>query len=374
MNKMLKAIALLILFIMGNASAEKKVPKEINIFAWWAMIDEVETVSAIEKLCNAKLMVDEFYTDTEFLRRYNDADYDIYVYSDTASGVLNRKLENNDINIQYLTKYYDPHVLKNFSLQRRGSNTAIMGLSANVIIWNNSIINIENIKSLTDLKRIAEKGVIIFPDDPVEAYTFLKISLNEKERRKILESHNDPYGFDYFFSGLNVKIANNLIASGTGEAFLLSYFWSGGAVQFYKRVKDNLILKNPSKNDNSTINIKRLGARGYPSYTLDSRDYEYNFFPKFSFIILDLLTLMTDDPTARCVADQLGQGPHHREILNSTYYLSPTLAIPEKADQFYRQMRDKFIKAFPRMSWKKGVYKEQYYELNRLWQKIRTGF
>ena len=85
------------------------------------------------------------------------------------------------------------------------------------------------------------------------------------------------------------------------------------------------------------------------------------------------MSLSQDDPTAKCVADQLGQGPAHQSILNRTYYLSPTMILPENADDLYIEMHNKFIHALASMPWKKELNPKEYQELNTLWQKVRIG-
>lgn len=369
-NKNLYIFILIYIFINQNVFAKD----HVKILSWWGYINEQTLIDDIEIKCKTSLMIDEYYTNSEFIRRMDNFEYDIHIYSDTASQLTSRKLESDMPDIRYLTKSYNKHILKRFETEHRKLNTVFFALSGTVFVWNTSIIDPNTLYNLDVFKKRLSGSILILLDDPVEIYSLIEPNLTQELRNKISKSNKDPFGLDIFLKGMDVRISNNLISSSTGKPFALSYTWSGAAVDFYKIISESSNFKENTEYKNSHTRIQRLGAKGYPSYEQDSRNYDYTFHPNFSHISTDLLTLTNNKKSAKCVADQIGHGSKHLEVLNSTYYLSPTLAIPKNADKFYLDMYKKFMLIFPNMRWKKQVSNKQYQKLNTQWQKIRMDY
>lgn len=362
-------------YFTNEDSSNNNPPKEISILSWWGYLCGCKdnAVITIEKACNAKLMVDEFHTNSEFVERYNTKPYDIYIYSDTGSGLIERQAENNSVDLSYLTNDYHPGVLKQYKKERRKSNTAYFSISAGVFVYKVDLIEYKDIENLKDLIDSIKDHAIIFPDNAVDVMSLTETAFSDQEKQQYF-SKDDPYGFNHLFEGSDIKIANTLLPTGTGKPFAFSYFWSGGTVQFKKRLeKNSTVLLNEEKEGSERTRIIQKGKKGIPDYELDSRSYDYQFHPKYSHITSDLLSLAHNDPTAKCVADQLGHGPAHQSILNRTYYLSPTMIVPKNADELYIEMYNKFIHALASMPWKKELTPKAYQELNTLWQKVRMG-
>lgn len=184
-------------------SAEATEP--VKLISWWGYFDDPATMKAMEKTCDAKISVDEYYTNEEFSRRSQNSQYDILVYSETASDLMEKQFENDLIDISYLSKGYHPVILKRYNAENRKSNTVFFALAGTMFLWDENQIQLESYQSILDVLKAQKNKPFVVLDDPLEIYTLLEYGLTDFEKEMLGGEPLEFYGADKYFSSLDFQ-------------------------------------------------------------------------------------------------------------------------------------------------------------------------
>ncbi|GEM_PF-6000618 len=85
-----------IIFFISLAFPQMSLSKEqskINLISWWGYISKADQIE-IQKLCKKEVSIDEYFSNSEFLRRWesNNKNYDIIIYSNTIQNAVKEKI------------------------------------------------------------------------------------------------------------------------------------------------------------------------------------------------------------------------------------------------------------------------------------------
>ncbi len=368
-NKIISAIACSAVSIVSIEAAEP-----VKIISWWGYFDDQVTMKSMEEICNAAISVDEYYTNEEFARRSQNSQYDILIYSETASDLVEKKFENNAIDIAYLTKEYHSIILKKYNSEKRKSNTVFFALAGTMFLWDEKQIKLESYKSILDFLKEKKKKPFVVLDDPLEIYSLLEYGLTKSEKEMLGNRSLEFYGADQYLNSKDVIFSNHLISLLQDEDFSVAYAWSGEVLEQFEILQNK--VKYIKANDKSKTHVKvtQVSSDRLPVIDTVQADYRYAFHINFSHISKDLLTLTSNSKASRCIAELISNGSHHDDIMSSSYYISPSLSVPVNADDKYRSMLIDFESKVSKLPWKLQLPKNQYQELSANWQKIKLGF
>lgn len=278
--------------------------EEVRILSWWGYFDDPEVTKTIETACNVKIHIDEYYTNDEFLRREEEANYDIYIYSDTASLITKRRLENNTVDLSNTINNYNKSVKNHYLSENRKTNTLIFSISASILVLLDNKNPISKTTSLLDLLKNNKKDGLILMEDPLEFYTLLEYGLTRLEKNLLGGTSEQFYNIGYLLTKSNIMVSNSINVIPDTYPFSLAHVWSGEAFA-YKWKQNNLRT------------IKGDNIQNTPS------NYNYIINPKFTHLSKDLISLQSHSASNDCVATQLSHQETHSKILANTHYLSP---------------------------------------------------
>ena len=111
---------------------------KVNILTWWGYLDNKKITDVISKNCKADVSFDEYYSNSEFLRRWKarKSSYDIIIYSSTVETLIRDELPKSKYNLKPLTKGYEKYVLDVFKRRQYPSNSLFFLHSLTGFLWN----------------------------------------------------------------------------------------------------------------------------------------------------------------------------------------------------------------------------------------------
>lgn len=368
LKKITSSLALSAALVVSAEATES-----VKMISWWGYFDEPVNMPALEEHCNASISIDDYFTNGEFVRRSQQNQYDILIYSETASDLVNRKFENNSVDISSLADEYHPIIKEKYSSERRKSNTVFFALSGTLFLWDDNEVKLQRYDSILDILKLNKSKPFVFLDDPLEVYSILKHGLSDSEKETLGGKPLEFYGIEDYFKSEEVVFSNHFHYILKTLDFSVSYAWTGEGIKHYRRIKEKVetlqqqeLLNTPTQNADASDNDKAKTNSA-------NADYRYGFHKNFSHIAKDLITLNSNSRAARCVAESIASGRFHDEVMSSNYYMSPTLKVPANADDEYKAMLGDFNSKVTDMNWKEELNKTQYQKLDVYWQTMKLG-
>jgi hypothetical protein len=127
----------------------------VRVLTWFGYIKtESAALKDIEKKCNAKISVDEFYSNSEFLDRVKDkaklgTKYGVLIYSNTIADAVDDILRNSGgESLGELISGYDANVRAHFKKENHPHNAAVFQLSLTGFLFDRNNIEISPQNSL----------------------------------------------------------------------------------------------------------------------------------------------------------------------------------------------------------------------------------
>jgi hypothetical protein len=320
----------LILFftlLLNSALAQKT---DVRIITWWGYLNK-NNIIKIEKECKANISYDEYYSNTEFLRRYtkDSQKYDILIYSNAVYDFIEPGLTPIGSKLFKSTASdYNPAIMDKYN-ERKYKNTLFFLHSLTGFLWNPKNIDLTTNLTVPEIFKKAEGKIVGMIDDPVEFFTLVK--RNKKSENLALE----------FFQDISKKstivISNDIVNVLNKESFAFAYIWSGDAITHDK-----------------TLSMK------------------FKVHPELSHITSDLITINKKSDASQCVFQKLSSKAFLSDLQTNTNYFSSFVKGSEGFDKIHRIYHE-MIKNIRKYPWLDRVSSKKYYLWEKEWKKIKIN-
>ena len=144
---------------------------QVNVLGWWGYLDSEEIQEEIEKKCNVSFSYDEYYSNDEFLRRWNNSkkgDYDIIIFSETIYNVVRDRIDDKNGELYKEKERFLPIIKKRYEQKRFASNVLFFAHSLTGFLWNPRIITLSDSDDIKQIFYKAKGKYKLLIDDPVE--------------------------------------------------------------------------------------------------------------------------------------------------------------------------------------------------------------
>ena len=305
----------------------------VNIFSprGYLSLDK-NTISRLQKECNTKIFIDEYYSNDEFIRRFNKQNnYSVIIFSSLFYNLVSQKIKNVPLNFENITNKYHPNVLMAFKKQKFPKNITIFGLDLTGFLYDKNKISIHKDEELKSIFSKVKNKKIIILDDSIESLKLISLKKNT------IDNNNVILEFEQLIGG-NYPIFTNVISKKIDETdFGFAYLWAG---QAHFQMKQNPNLK-------------------------------FIVHSKSSYVALDLIAAVTKDRDTKCVVSTLSGKSIQDPIHSLVDYFSPygSQNIEDKSEFFLQNK--KFIENVENLKWHDRPSKDEYLTMSNLWQKMK---
>jgi hypothetical protein len=308
----------------------------VNILTWWGYLDQPELIKRIEKKCDAQISVDQYFSNSEFLRRYHDqkSSYDIIIFASTVFENIRNEIPNLPKSLLWKqSNHYNRYIKIHYLKANYPANVVYFAHSISGFLFNPNTITLSGNESLQTIFNKANGKKIVLMDDSAEI-------------NKLLNMANDNHAGNLSNNYLENDKINNIIGNkselyiGNGfkeiykdPDFAFAYIWSGDAIN---RIHDasNLI---------------------------------YFIHPTLSYLSSDLLSQNNDRNATYCVSKYLSSKEALHEIENNNYYFTPYANANNIQDHTYKKLYDSFVKILPSLTWAESLPPDDFYNVNKSW-------
>jgi spermidine/putrescine-binding protein len=322
-------------------SASTQAEESVNIITWWGYLNYPELLSPIEKKCGAKISFDEYYTDLEFAGRTKKVDYDIAIHCSATQQTYIRSVASQSLDLASSVKTeYHPSLIKDYEASDYPPNTVYFELSTVGFLFNPKVVDLKATDSIEEIFIKARGKTVVLPDEPAEVLTLL--SHTKYQHKKTIAGNlqiPSTEGLMELTKDITIINAVNLAEIFKKPDFAFAYTWSGEAIE-------RIINGDP--------NLK------------------FMIHPKLSHWTADMITLLTPNKAADCVARELSSR-RFLDTLSSqySYYFSPYLDPNQNAEPIYKHFQSDFVQKFSALPGSPRVTEAEYAELTNEWQKLK---
>jgi spermidine/putrescine-binding protein len=317
-------IIILVLLITSSAwSAEKE---KVNILSWWGYLS-AEGIKSVEKKCNVELYVDEYYSSSEFLRRWdeNPKAHELVIFSNTIFNSIKQKLNHSNIPNLIKTPYHPlvAEKVKNIGFDR---NTRLLTLAFTGFMWNKKNINIHEGLSLESMLELAKGKIVVVLDDANEGLEILE-NLKFFQANKSADKNR-----------AKVVIANEIDSLVMQPTFAFSYHWLGGLIN----------------------SIKDTHA-----------DFGLMVHPKLSHVTADLISIMNSDRASVCVYNQISGAEFLSKLQKTSFYFSPYGGVNKEDNKHLVALYNNYFLNLNKYRWLKQAEKKDFKMIDDKWKKLK---
>lgn len=335
MKKIFRFLLACVLIVAVPGFAKSNNQKEtVNILTWWGYLSYPDIIKQVENQCNVKLSFDEYYSNDEFIRRWESHSelYDIIIFSSTIYDLLRDKIPriNNSKLSAYSTQYH-PVIRAHYLSMHYPRNIVYFMHAMSGFLWNPDNISISEQDTIQSIFKKATNKLVVMMDDPVEV-------------KRLVEADGasglTPENFENIAQRANVYITNNYSQIYKKTAFSFSYSWSGEAV------------------------IDIMAA---------NKKYQFLVHPKLSYISSDLLAQTSRKTSAECVARIMASRDISTIIQNADFYFTPYIDYKNVIDDNFKKLYLDFIAYLSHALWVDSVRESHFQEINKEWQLIKIS-
>jgi len=331
-KKYIKVLFLISQLFLLPAIAAVANKDSVNILTWWGYLDYPEVIQKIEQDCDVKITHDNYYSNEEFLRRWQGHKeyYDVIIFSDTIYGVVKPNLPDlSKSTLWQQSAEYHPVIKSHYLSKHYPHNVVYFVHAMTGFLWNPENIKINENDSIVSIFKKANGKLVVLMDDPVEA----KKLVTSAENGDQLTIAN----FNRVIQDANVYVTNNYSQIYKKPNFAFSYSWSGEAV------------------------IDLMAA---------NKEYKFLVHPKLSYVTSDLLAQTSTSRGATCVAKELAGKKLATEMQENMFYFAPYKNMPVSKNRYYDAMHRNFIANLSMIPWLE--YDKSQFDIdNRNWQLIK---
>jgi len=332
MKKLFSTIVTLCCLLFSGLVVASPAKENVNVLTWWAYLDNPEIVSYVEKQCDVKLTFDEYYSNDEFLHRWEAHRdyYDVIIFSDTIYNLVKDKIPHlANSNLWRNSDEYHPAIKNHYLKRHYPKNIAYFLHSMSGFLWNPNNISLAATDTVSDIfKKVGNKYVVIM-DDPSEA-------------KRLVESNGSrEFSIDNFkkmAQQASVFVTNDYSQIYNKPEFAFSYGWSGEAVV-------DLLASN--------------------------KNYKFLVHPKLSHISSDLIAMTSSRHKSACVSKMLSSRKVLNLVQNKEFYFTPYVSDRSAKNKFFLELYAMFKKALTKDLWSDSVKMENFRSNNKEWQLIK---
>lgn len=337
-------ILLLGFFIFISTPAQANPENTVNILTWWGYLLP-DNVAMAEKSCHVKISFDEYYSDTEFLRRWEEQkqNYDIITFSDIMFNLIKDEVSLNDSPLWEISKQYNPIVREHYQQYHFPTNVVFFTEALTGFIWNPAVVQLDKNDSIDTLFKKAGSNIVAIFDDPTEANMVITLGLNGLNHPAQQEffSALDPDNFKKVTQNAKIIITDNYQKIYQHPNFAFALTWQGNAM-FYEKEKLNT--------------------------------FPFLIHPQLSYVSFDLLAATNNKQATLCVAKALLSKKAMALVENTDYYFSPYLDVKQITSPYFKNIYKDFLTYLPKLPWIQLVSREEFRQLTRQWDTIRLNF
>jgi len=334
-----KKIFILLFLIHTSCGFSKtiQVPNiDINILSWWGYLDS-KLVTEVKQECGVNVSFDEYYSNEEFLRRWQSQSeyYDIIIFSRTMYNIIKNKLPNiPQSTLWKKSLLYHPIIKKHYQIAHYPHNVAYFVHSISGFLYNPENISLSPNDSVEDIFKKAKDNYAVILDDSIEVNTLVK---------NFHIQNNNPLTIPTFKNvtqNANIYILNNYSRIYKNKKFAFSFGWSGEAV----------------------VDILE-----------SNKQYQFLIHPKLSYISSDLIAQTSNNKQALCVAKFLiGEKATH-ELTNKDFYFSSYKNYLRPTNTTFAKIYENFINSLALLPWTDSIDEKYFAKTNREWQLIKLS-
>ncbi len=317
LKKVIFGLALLGHSVLGWTS--NITTKPINVLSFWGYLDNPHIKKSIENKCNVRFSNDVYYTNEEFLNRFNKKvdNYDIIIFSNLIYGSIHDKIANNESKLWKVSYNYYPYFKKYYFTHNYPHNVVFFTHALMGFMYNPEKINILPNQNIFEIFKNANKNDVILIDDPAEVNNLLKLGYKDSENFNHNFSDLDYSKLKSVTQQTKLFITNDFNQIYKKQNFAFAFLWSGDALLYMKNSKQS---------------------------------YKFTLSPSLSFICTDLLAQLKETPEAKCVAEMLETPEIMKYVQNSTYYFTPYFQ-DNMDDPRFSQLYTETKGMLPKLTW-----------------------
>jgi len=311
----------------------------INILTWWGYLNGSDIVKLAEKECGVTISFDEYYSNDEFLRRWESQreNYDVLIFSGTIYNVVQDRLPHYKSSTLWRQSLgYNKIIRQHYNKAHYPHNVVYFLHSLTGFLWNPKNILLTDQDSVASIFKKARNNYVVLIDDPVEANQLIREGLPKQNSN----DHMSILTFKSAMQSANVYITNNYNQIYKKPEFAFSFSWSGEAM---------VDLMESNKN------------------------YQFLVHPKLSYISSDLLAQNSDRKSAFCVSKYLTSRATTINLQNNEFYFPPFLDYSSVKNKTYLGIYKNFMSKLSKMSWIDSENEVDFQKLNDSWQLIKLS-
>jgi spermidine/putrescine-binding protein len=343
----------IILTILSSLATPKEIyanqSKSVRVLTWWGYIDpRADSVKTVERKCKARVSLDEFYSNAEFLDRVGNQRagnrHDILIFSDTVIkasqtafiGDLKARLDSK-------SKQYFSGVKEFFVGRKYNPATAVFQISLTGFLVNKSVIAAGPKDKLSAFFKDSKDKIFVLLDDHVEIATLLnkwectELDSGCKKKKQLAFPSEDK--LKKLVGQSKVVISSDLADITKHPKFALAYTWSGDAIQ-------------------------KLSAQP---------NLDFILHPSLSHSSMDLLTLVGESKEASCVANEFASKKFIDSVAQKSKYFSPYGPV-QSEDKAFNKLQQEFFQQFSTLGRIHQVTQEESLEIDKKWQLFKILF
>ena len=315
--------------------------QNVNILSWFDYIGFADVANEIENTCHVKISYDGYYSNEDFLRRWNNhnRNYDVIIFSDTIYSTVKDELTGVDADLHDLTKNYHPSVKKQFDQIGYLSNVLYFIHAYTVFLWNPNNIAIHEQDDISQIFKNAHDKFVVLVDDPLENHILFKSCVDCDKKSDI--DYFTPKNFRLMSQKTKIFTSDNNYAKiFSHRNFAFAYLWSGTALWLQS---------------------------GHPHLKI-------MIHPKLTNISTDLLAVTNDRKESICVARFLASKKLLTKIRNESYFFTPYLDISSINSPLLKKITLHLLRHIDHLKWSRLQNVTDFMHLARQWKVIKQSF
>lgn len=317
-----KTVFLFILLV--SPALESKEANVVKVLSWWGYLND-KNLSVVNEKCGVKVEVDEYYSNSEFLRRINRVTQpDVMIYSQTVRGLILDKIQSVKKKFKQY-KEYNKFIRKYFE-RKDFVNTNFFQHSLTGFLFNRKLMKKSN--GFEDLLKSSKSKIVGLIDDPIELSSLFK---------RFLAS---DVAVTDILNGNKVFVTNSIEKIVISDSFGFAYTWSGSAL--------SLLASN--------------------------NDLDFSFNDLDSRITSDFISTLNQRKDTQCVLSELSSRDFLKEIQSRTNYFSPYFEKKDLESGDLNPFYSRILSDLSRFKWLESVSRSEFKRLETKWKKIKLNF
>lgn len=340
---MRNSIVFIVVFLLSlsvNAESKSQQHSPVNILVWWNYLDK-KIADEAEKKCNVKISYDEYYSNGEFIRRFNTQmrEYEIVIFSSTIYELIKKNIPEFNTNLWMQSLTYHPISKQHYEKEKYKKNVIYFVHTLTGFLFNKRLISLLPQDSAYSIFSKAKNNVVVLTDDPVEVIKLINLDISSKDKQ--LSTKIAIEQFKKTTQNSHVYITNDYATLFQKNNFAFSYSWSAIAMIYLNRFDKKM------------------------------EDYGFLIHPSLSNISTDLLVQLKDEKHVNCVANFLSDKKTLNYIQNKIFYFSPYWDINNVKDPNFKKIYAETLKKLPELGWISSVNTNYFEEINRSWELLK---